>query len=304
MAGVNKGYEYREYLPAESAGLMVIDYLVARYPAVSRGQWLRRIASGRVLIDGVVAEADAVLSPGQCLRWLRPPWVEPEAPLDFAILYRDSHLLGIAKPAGLPTMPGGGRFMDNTLFTLVRRRYPGANPLHRLGRGTSGVMVFALTREAFAAVSKAWNIGQVEKRYRTLAGGLPGADSFDVDVPIGPVPHPVLKSIHAATPDGRPAHSRIEVLERRGDRSLLDVHITTGRPHQIRIHCAAAGHPLVGDPLYTTGGVPAANSLAVPGDLGYHLHSRLLALPHPATGHRTEIVCLPPPLLRPIVVST
>jgi 23S rRNA pseudouridine1911/1915/1917 synthase len=298
MTAFNEGYEYRECLNAGAAGRNIIEYFTQRYPGASTEEWLRRIESGRILLDGVPAAPDAVLMTGQRLSWLRPPWEEPDAPLDFAILYRDEHLLGTAKPAGLPTMPGGGRFMDNTLFTLVRRRFPEANPLHRLGRGTSGIVLFSLTRKAFSGLSQAWSRGEVEKRYRTLASGVPGSDILDIDVPIGPVSHPVLGSIHAATPDGKPAHSRIEVLERREGCTLLDVRITTGRPHQIRIHCAAAGHPLVGDPLYAVGGITAAGSSALPGDLGYHLHSRLLAFLHPATGRRTEISCLPPPLLR------
>ncbi|MDR0842791.1 MAG: RluA family pseudouridine synthase, partial [Acidobacteriota bacterium] len=221
------------------------------------------------------------------------------------------HLLAVAKPAGLPTMPGGGRFMDNTLWTLVRRRFPDANPLHRLGRGTSGVLLFARTPEAFAVVAKAWNRSEVRKIYRTLVIGSPLANGlgceFAVDVPIARIPHPVLGTIHAAAPEGgsgagdekgKTAHSHVRVLERRDGCTLVDVQITTGRPHQIRIHLAAVGHPLVGDPLYEAGGRPKADSRALPGDLGYHLHSRLLGFAHPVTKEWVEISCAPPPLLR------
>ncbi len=123
-------------------------------------------------------------------------------------------------------------------------------------------------------------------------------DEFDVDTPIGPVPHRILKTVHAACPSGKPAHSHINVLERRHDCSLVEVRITTGRPHQIRIHLAASGHPLVGDPLYLAGGIPAEDSRALPGDLGYHLHSALLGFSHPATNQWVEIACCPPPQLR------
>ena len=188
--------------------------------------------------------------------------------------------------------------MEHTLLALVSRHFPGTSPLHRLGRGTSGIVLFAITPEAASKLSQAWRCGQILKVYRALASGRPANDEFEVDTPIGPVPHRILKTIHAASPTGKPAHSHINVLERRDDCSLLQIRITTGRPHQIRIHLAASGHPLVGDPLYMVGGVPAENSRALPGDLGYHLHSALLGFPHPTTMEWVEIACVPPPLLR------
>jgi 23S rRNA pseudouridine1911/1915/1917 synthase len=104
--------------------------------------------------------------------------------------------------------------------------------------------------------------------------------------------------VHAATVLGKPAFSRVTVLERRADSSLCDVRIETGRAHQIRIHLAAAGHPLLGDPLYVAGGIPAPDTNAVPGDPGYHLHSAELGFRHPGTGHELVITCEPPALLR------
>jgi 23S rRNA pseudouridine1911/1915/1917 synthase len=298
MTHLNHGFEYRELLGADAAGLRIIDYLTRCYSRFTREDWRHRIESGRVLLDGIPSMESAILRPGQRLSWLRPPWEEPEAPRSFAVLYRDAHLLAVAKPMGLPTNPGGGGFMEHTLLSLVRCHFPGASPLHRLGRGTSGIVLFAATQEAAAKISQAWRCGEILKIYRALATGCPAVDEFEVDTPIGPVPHRVLKTIHAACPLGKPAHSHIKVLERRDACSLLQVRITTGRPHQIRIHLAAAGHPLVGDPLYAAGGVPAENSRALPGDLGYCLHNELLGFPHPATGKWTEIHCMPPPPLR------
>ncbi len=276
----------------------MIDYLTRYYSRFTREEWLDRIESGRVLLNGIPSNRETVLRAGLILSWMRPPWEEPEVPRSFAILYRDEYLLGIAKPKGLPTVPGGGGFMENTLLSLVRRHFPGASPLHRLGRGTSGIVLFALAPEAASKISQAWRCGQILKIYRALASGCPAMDEFEVDTPIGPVPHRSLKTIHAASITGKPAHSHISVLERRDDCSLLQIRITTGRPHQIRIHLAASGHPLIGDPLYMAGGVPAEDSRALPGDLGYHLHSALLGFPHPATNGWVEIACQPPPPLR------
>jgi 23S rRNA pseudouridine1911/1915/1917 synthase len=298
MNSMNRGFEYRKSLGTDADGLQVIEYLVRRYPSFTREEWLARIGSGRVLVDGMPAQRDQILNPGQSLTWIRPPWKEPEVSRSFAILYQDKYILAVAKPSGLPTMPGGGLFMENTLLSLVRRHFPEANPLHRLGRGTSGIVLFAMTKETASKILRAWSNRSVAKIYRALASGCPEEDELDINTPIGPVPHPILKTIHAACSNGKPAHSHVKVLERRDHSSLLEVQITTGRPHQIRIHLAAAGYPLVGDPIYTIGGVPADDCRALPSDLGYYLHNTLLGFPHPADGKWMDITCAPPPLLR------
>ncbi len=297
MAVLNHGFEYRERLGPDASGIRIIDYLTRHYSRFKREEWLERIDSGRILLDGFPSNPETILRAGLMLSWMRPPWEEPEAPCSFAILYRDEYLIGIAKPKGLPTIPGGGGFMDNTLLSRVRLHYPGSLPLHRLGRGTSGVVLFAITPDAASKVSQAWRRGDVLKVYRALASGCPAKDEFEVDTPIGPVPHGILNTIYAACPTGKPAHSHVSILERRENSSLLQIRIMTGRPHQIRIHLAAAGYPLVGDPLYGVGGVPAEDSRALPGDLGYHLHSALLGFPHPVTKQWVEIACPAPPLL-------
>jgi len=300
MIHLNHGFEYRERLGVDATGLTLIEYLAQRYPRFSREDWLNHIESGRVLLDGIPSAARTILRHGLHLSWLRPPWEEPEVPRSFAILYHDAYLLAVAKPGGLPTMPGGGGFMEHTLLSLVRCHFPAASPMHRLGRGTSGIVLFATTQEAARKIAQAWRCGEILKVYRALATGFPACDEFEVRTPIGPVPHRVLKTIFAASPSGKPAHSLVNVLERRDACSLVQVRITTGRPHQIRIHLAAAGHPLVGDPLYAAGGVPVEDSRALPGDPGYFLHNGLLGFPHPATGEWTEITCAPPPPLRRI----
>jgi 23S rRNA pseudouridine1911/1915/1917 synthase len=165
-----------------------------------------------------------------------------------------------------------------------------------LGRGTSGIVLFALTAEARRSVLRAWREGQVDKSYRALVTGVPGRDVFSVDAPIGPVPHPRLGHVHAASPGGKPALSHVRVLGRHPDESLVEVRIPTGRPHQIRIHLAVAGHPLVGDPVYGGGGTLLPEP-GLPGDGGYRLHAHRLALDHPLTGRRLELECSPPEIL-------
>ena len=142
---------------------------------------------------------------------------------------------------------------------------------------------------------------KVRKVYRALCAGHPARDAFPVDAPIGEVPYPPTGTLHAAAADGRPSRSRVRVLERRdapAPSSLVEVEIETGRPHQIRIHLAFAGHPLVGDPLFGAGGLPVAGGRAVPGDPGYLLHAHRVEFAHPATGAPVAVECAPPPALR------
>jgi 23S rRNA pseudouridine1911/1915/1917 synthase len=294
---LNRGHDYRERIGAEAAERPLLDWLVERYPHSSRETWRQRILRGRVLLDARPAPPERLLRAGQCLTWRRPPWREPEAPRSFAVLYEDEDLLAVAKPAGLPTLPGAG-FLQTTLLHRVRRVAPDATPLHRLGRFTSGVVLFARGREARARLSRLWSSSAVSKRYRALASGRPAEPRFEIDTPIGPVPHPLLGTVHAACPDGRPARSHVEVVEQRDDGFLCDVRIETGRPHQIRIHLAAAGHPLVGDPLYASEGLPAPGCHALPGEPGYRLHASELGFPHPRSGEPIRVECAPPLELR------
>jgi len=294
--GVNHGFEYRETLGREASGATVIGWLASRHRHSSEGVWHARIEAGEVRLDGVVASAADGLQPGQRLAWRRPPWEEPAVPLGYAIVYRDESLLAVAKPRGLPSLPNGG-FLDHTLLHQVRRLCPEAVPMHRLGRGTSGLLLFARTVEARRFVAAEWRSGRVEKTYRALVSGIPRERRFTVEAPIGLVPHPRLGHVHAAKAAGKPSLSHVEVLAERGDRAIVSVRIATGRPHQIRIHLAFAGHPLVGDPLYVTGGEPGPEP-GLPGDGGYRLHAERLVLAHPTTQARLELECPPPPELR------
>lgn len=295
---LNQGFTYTEIIDHRGDGQALLDYLADRYAHTSKQAWEERIRAGLVLLGAHPALGTEVLMGGQRLSWLRPPWEEPEAPLTYAVLFEDEDLLAVAKPSGLPTLPGGG-YLENTLLALVRRRHPGASPIHRLGRGTSGVVLFARTAESSRMLCHALREQQMTKLYRTLVEGSPLRDAFTVTVPIGPIAHTYLGTVHAASPRGKASTSHVRVLERRALDSLVEVHIETGRPHQIRIHMAACGHPLVGDPLYAIGGGLRGDGNALPGDAGYLLHALRLTLLHPRSGEQIIIECQAPRLLRP-----
>jgi 23S rRNA pseudouridine1911/1915/1917 synthase len=298
MRAPNGGFRYQEQIGSLESGRKVLTHLTIRHPLASEPEWLRRIDSGQVFLGDLPARRDDILRAGQKLIWVRPPWIEPEAPVATAILYEDGNLLAVAKPSGLPTLPGGGEFLDHTLLALVRRRHPEASPMHRLGRGTSGIVLFAPTAGTRKALQAAFLGEGTHKVYRTLCSGHPEAAAFAITAPIGEVPYAPLGLLHAAQAGGRPSESRVTVLEQREEACLVQVEILTGRPHQIRIHLAWAGHPLVGDPLYGPGGLPLPGACALPGDPGYLLHAHRLELEHPRTGNRIFLICQPPRLLR------
>lgn len=293
----NRGYDYRETVDPRSDGQALLEYLSLRYRHSSDAEWRCRIESRRVLVDGLAASPDQPLRQGQTLEWRRPPWQEPDVPRSFAVLYEDAEILAVAKPRGLPTVPGGN-FLDNTLLAVVREYASGAVPVHRLGRWTSGLVLFARTPRARSHLSQAWREQKVEKRYVALASGRPARNRFEVTTPIGTVPYAPLGLLHAASPTGKRSISHVVVAEQREDEFVARVTIETGRPHQIRIHLAAAGHPLVGDPLYGPGGLPRSGTRALPGDPGYSLHARSLIFEHPSTHAEIELVCAAPPSLR------
>ena len=290
----NQGYRYAERIGASADGANVLAYLAGRYRHSSAPRWREHIQEGRVRLDGRRVDASDALRRGATLTFERPPWVEPVAPTSFAVLYRDDDVLAVAKPAGLAAMPGGG-FLDRTLLRRVGRYAPEASPLHRLGRGTSGITLFARHRDAKRALTSAWSSGAVVRRYRTLVTGVVPWDEETIDAPIGKVPHARLGSVWAASPEGKPSKTTVRVLERRSETTLCEIDIETGRPHQIRIHLAAAGHPLAGDALYPPGGVPEPSARALPGDVGYRLHAHELWFPSPSSGRTIAVHCQPPP---------
>jgi 23S rRNA pseudouridine1911/1915/1917 synthase len=319
---VNQGWIYREKIDRTGVGKTVLNYYTQKYHHSNESEWRSRIELGQVLVNDRLTTPETLLQLGQILTYHRSPWQETEVPLSFEILYEDADLLVIAKPSGLPVMPGGG-FLENTLLWQLKKDYPQDTPvpIHRLGRGTSGLLLLARSQQAKSNLTKQMRDRKIHKVYRALASGIIICNRLTIDRAIGKIPHPVLGYIYAATPDGLFAHSECKVLKRYENSTLVEVNILTGRPHQIRIHLAAAGFPLVGDPLYDISGIPIikgnrehfdklsasqgtenrvdfglgfnSEKLPVPGDCGYYLHAYHLSFSHPQTGDSMSIFCLP-----------
>lgn len=291
---LNRGYAFTTVILSKHAGRSLVSHLADLYPHSTSYAWQQNLHNGEVSINGVITTGSELLAAGETVVWNRPPWIEPDAPQHFSVLFEDEYLLAVNKPSGLPTLPGGG-FMENTLLRLVQKQWPDANPVHRLGRATTGIVLFAKTPQSASRLSADWNTTKVQKVYRALAQGVAEHEAYEILTPIGLVPHPLIGSVWAANPSGKPSRSSANVLSRTQATTTFEVSLHSGRPHQIRIHLASIGHPLVGDPLYGFTGHPLATLPGLPGDGGYYLHAQFLKFHHPITGQQINLDAPSPP---------
>jgi 23S rRNA pseudouridine1911/1915/1917 synthase len=293
MKPINSGYSFRHALGPSATGHTTLSYLIERFDHSSPDQWLERLQAKQIRLEDSIATGHERLKPGGILIWDRP-WSEKDVPIDYQILYQDEFLIAVHKPSGLPTLPGAG-FYQNTLLTQVQRTYSTAKPLHRLGRATSGIVLFALDPKTSGTMSKLWV--EVHKEYRTIVQGNMQFDSIGIQTPIGLIPHPRLGSIYGACPMGKSSRSIVRVLQQRENGTVCSVELLTGRPHQIRIHLASIGYPLHGDPVYEQGGGIVENA-GLPGDAGYYLHAHRIRFKHPVMGESIGIEAPLPECLR------
>jgi 23S rRNA pseudouridine1911/1915/1917 synthase len=231
----------------------VLDWLCARFSYHSRATWARQIDAGRVLLDGRPTTPEAVLAAGQELAYHKQH-VEPDAPIDVAIVHESAGFVVVDKPAGLP-MHADGAFLTRTVVGVLQQRLGGRmRAVHRLDRETSGLCVVARTRSASRALREQFDARTVDKQYLAIVHGTVADDRLVLDAPLGRDPQSAIairRAVVAAdAPDAEPARTDVAVRERFADATLVALRIATGRRHQIRVHLAAAGHPLCGDKLY------------------------------------------------------
>lgn len=237
------------WLPAGS-WLSVLDFLVQRFPHVSAEMWQERMARGEVVDkQGRRLQADTPYQQGQCVFYYRELESEVPIPFEESILYQDAHILVVDKPHFLPVTPSG-RFLHETLLVRLKRKtgQEMLTPVHRLDRETAGVILFSLQAQTRDLYQSLFRDRTVIKVYEALAPHL-----SNVEFPFT-YRSRVLRAkdfFRSEEAPGVPnAETVIALLERRGDLSLYELRPTTGKKHQLRLHLAALGSPIINDALY------------------------------------------------------
>ncbi len=248
----------------------------------------RLLETGTVLVDGQLLVKSQRLSGGEELEFEPPEHAATELapePMDLRIAYEDEHLIVVDKPAGLVVHPASGHATGTLVQGLLTHDIAGgdaARPgiVHRLDRDTSGLMVVARSEEAYGRLQDLVRSRALERHYVALVVGRPRSRGGRIEAPIGRDRRdPLRQSLDTDKP--REAITQFEVSEVMERHTLLDVRLETGRTHQIRVHLAAIGLPVAGDPVYGR-----------PRELGLErqfLHAGRLAFPHPFTAERVDV---------------
>ncbi len=292
-------------VPAALAGARV-DRVVSLLSGMPRSTVAELIGDGGVRLDGVaVTTRSRTVRSGQRLEVdVRREEIDvpvPDPSVVFAVVYEDSELIVVDKPAGLVVHHGAGHH-GGTLVDGLLARFPdllalaaagGGDPdrpgiVHRLDKGTSGLVVVARTPAAYRSLAKQFRAHSAGRQYRVLAAGRVEADEGTVDAPIGRSTR--QRTRMAVTARGRPARTEYRVLERFVSPvpcTLLEASLDTGRTHQVRVHLSAIGHPVIGDDRYgrSVARPQALMALMAPGRL--FLHAFRLSLDHPSGGRAT-----------------
>ena len=241
-----------------------------------------------IRVNGTSQHTDFLVQPGDvitvCLEEPKPDYPAQQGAL--TVLYEDAHILAVDKPAGMLIHPSHAQF-EGTLANFVAGYYEKTgqrsafHPVTRLDRDTYGVVLLAKNSHIHGALQAA----DVEKIYHGLVFGGPGQESGIIDAPIARRPMPSL--LRCISREGKPSQTQYRVLQRWEDRSLLELRPITGRTHQLRLHCAHSGFPILGDPQYGT-----EQSLELSEAMGFtyqRLCAKSVSFTHPITGQRLTI---------------
>jgi 23S rRNA pseudouridine1911/1915/1917 synthase len=270
-----------------------VDVVTARRARTARSAVQRAFRSGELTVNGRPARPSRRLEEGDLVAGSIPA-VESEPPagedIPITIRYSDARVLAVSKPAGLVTHPATGHESGTLVNALVGLGEPlagagSARPgiIHRLDKDTSGLVLVAKDDAARDYLTAALKRREIERRYLALVRGRPPATTGTIEAPLGR--HPVRRHRMAVVGGGRPAVTHYREVGSADDLTLLEVSLETGRTHQIRVHLAHFGHPIVGDRTYG-GDVESGRRLGLE---RFFLHAGYLTFPHPDTGRRVEV---------------
>jgi 23S rRNA pseudouridine1911/1915/1917 synthase len=292
-------------VPPELAGERVDKAAAELFDDFSRATLTGWITDGFLTVDGGQVKPKQRLRGGERLEIdaefsAREDWASAQ-PVEFEVVYEDPDLLVIDKPAGLVVHPGAGN-PDRTLVNGLLLKFPSlerlprAGIVHRLDKDTSGLMVVAASPRAHTSLVRDLQARQIERRYLAIIEGRM-VGGRDIDAPIGRDPR--QRTRQRIREDGKPALTRVRVRERFRVHSLIEAELATGRTHQIRVHLASVGHPLVGDRRYGARGKlpPGAEEPVVERLRQFRrqaLHAWQLIVPHPGSGERMEFASAMP----------
>ena len=294
----------RAEIPADVAGQRFDQILPGMFQGYSRAHLAGEVKSGRIRLDGREVPPRTRVRGGEEVEWNRveaPILGDRPQSMDLDVVFEDADLLVIDKPAGLVVHPGAGN-RDGTLLNALLShdpklaQLPRAGIVHRLDKDTSGLLVVARTLPAQTALVATLAARDVHRRYAAIVNGVPVAGGT-VDAPLDR--HPTDRLRRAVREGGRPAVTHYRVREKFRAHALLQCELESGRTHQIRVHMAHAGWPLVGDPLYGRGlrlprGATPALADALRGFKRQALHAEHLAFAHPVTGEVLAFRAEPP----------
>jgi len=287
------------------SGTRLDRWLAVHVPALSRARLQALIEAGHVRVGGIERKASYRLREGEAVEVEIPPTppeeLRPE-PTTLAIVHEDDAILVIDKPAGMVVHPGAGRSTGTLAAAVLAHapetagvggpRRPGI--VHRLDKGTSGLLVVAKTAQAYDSLTAQLAARAVSRRYAAVVHGRVVPSEGVIDAPIGRHPHDRVRMAVRPAGQGRRAVTRYRVVERFAEATYVEAALETGRTHQIRVHLASRGHPVIGDDAYRPRSIPPLLEMD-----GLALHAASLAFIHPLTGQRVEFaVSLPPRIER------
>ncbi len=293
-------------IAAEDGPARLDRWFKRHYPALGHGRLEKLLRTGQVRVDGKRAKAGDRVLPGQAIRIppldappkaaeaARPLLPADEAMLEAAVLHRDDAVIVLNKPPGLAVQGGtkSERHLDGLLDGLRFGHAERPRLVHRLDKDTSGVLVIARNAAAAAFLTRAFRDKTTRKLYWALAVGVPTPPHGRISLALAKRPSQGGERVRADPDDGKPAVTYYHTADNVGERaSWLALLPVTGRTHQLRVHCAAIGTPILGDGKY---GVGAAHLSGVPNSNRLHLHARALSIPLPQGGRLRVTAPLPP----------